>query len=131
MFLFFFTFFCFSYFLFFLNEDMTLTTRFRAGSPALAGLAAMDLLQNSKSLVAEAIQELKLKLKDELDLMIKKQIALREDFRIITEGFDDWLFAIKGRIYHHEWSHLPCRSKVELSKEFITNLGALSHDVYQ
>lgn len=61
-------------------------TRSRAGSSASSSPSGMVLLRQTKLLINEAVQEIELKMKGELDLMTKEQIALNRGVKVTTDG---------------------------------------------
>lgn len=72
--------------------------RFQAGSSASARPVGMDLLQQWKSLMSKAIQDLELKLKRELNSATKEHIKLRNYLKTSTESFANWLADIENKI---------------------------------
>lgn len=110
---------------------MISTTCSRAGCSAPASLEGMALKQQAKLYIETAVQELKLKMTGELDLITEEQIALREDVKVITNGFADRLIALKNKIKRLERFCATSRSESEISGRFANDLGSLRHDVNQ
>lgn len=55
----------------------------------------MASMQQAKFHFEEVVQDLKLKMKEELDLITNDQIALLEDVEVSADGLVDWLIALE------------------------------------
>lgn len=95
---------------------MTSATRSRADSLVPADPAGMEFLQTTKLLIEKANQNLKIKMKEELDVVTKEKTASREDVRMPIKVFIDRLFATKTKIDHLERFRAPSRSDLEITK---------------
>lgn len=110
---------------------MASATRSRACSSPTASPASMDLMQQAKHFIEKAAQVVKLKMKGELDLIAEKQIALRENVWMTTDGSADRLIAFVNNIDHVERSRATNHYKLEITERFANDVGTLLHDVNQ
>lgn len=107
---------------------MASKTPFQARSSVQAAPVDFSLLQQSKFLITEAIPELELKLKRELDLITKEQILLSDEFKTITGRFAYRLINVESNISHFERSHPTSRSKMQLLEEIGNDLDTLRYN---
>lgn len=77
------------------------------------------------------MQELKLKMKGELDLITKERIAMWENIKMNTDGIADRLIALENNRDQMERLRVASRSEVEVVKWFVDDLDTLRHNVNQ
>lgn len=70
-----------------------------------------------------------LKMKEELDLFSKEQVALQQDIKMTIDGFANQLIVLDNKIDHLESSRVLSCSKPELAEGFANDLGTLRHNV--
>lgn len=109
---------------------MAFAALFQKSNLASTGPVSIAMLQQAMFL-AKAIQELGLKLKEELDLIIKEQIALHNNSNEITEGFIDRLIVMEDKINHLERSSPPIQCSMDITEEFSNDSGTLRHHINQ
>lgn len=88
----------------------------------------MALMQQTTLHIAEAGQEVELKLKRELDFTTKEQIVRRKDVWMATDGFADSLIALESKIDYLERFRATSLPKAEITKGFANALDALRHN---
>lgn len=85
----------------------------------------MNLMQQAKQHVKEAVQELHLKIKAKFDLITKVKIELREDVKMNTNGFANRLIALSNKIHHLERARVTSSSDPEITDGFGNDLSTL------
>lgn len=63
-----------------------------------------------------------------LGLISKEQMAFGGDAKMATNGFADWLIALKNKIDHLDRARAKRRFEPEIAKAFANELGTLRHD---
>lgn len=105
---------------------MTFAARFWPGSLASAGTGGIALFQQSKSLLAESIRELELKLANATWIPRNElcyAIILKQIRRVLPIGFSS-----RKKIMYFERSCPTYRSKIEQRKTCTNDLSNPSHD---
>lgn len=110
---------------------MASAAHFQADSSVSADLAGMVLLQKELSLIEDAVEDLELKTKGQVDLVTEDRTALREEAKTTTESFADRLVVMENKVNHLErFQTLSC-SELQITEAFANDLGTLQYDVYQ
>lgn len=97
-------------------------------APPQAVLWKMLLMHQEMLHIEKAVQELKLKMKGELHLRSKEQIALYEDDKMTIGGFDDRYIDLENMINQLDKLWFISHSEPEERKLFPKTLGTLQYD---